>query len=177
MIFDEATSNLDGCKYYSVLDCYSSFFQIKEEHKEKTGFSVPSRHYEFNRLPFGLSNSQSSFQRLMDIVLKNLVGTECFVFIDDVIIFSKSAQEHTLRFEKVLQRFDQANLQLHPGKCVFAQPQVNYLGFVLSEQEVAASLDKIKAVKNYPLPKNVEDVRAFLDLASISPPKRSRSQN
>jgi len=80
-VFDEATSTLHGSKYYSVLDCYSGFWQIniKEEHKEKTGFSVPSGHYEFNRLPFGLSNSPSSFQRLMDIVLKNLVGTECFV--------------------------------------------------------------------------------------------------
>ena len=69
--------------------------------------------------------------------------------------------------ENILQRFEQANLQLHPGKCVFAQPQVNYLGFVLSEQGVAASPDKIKAVKNYPLPKNVKDVRAFLGLASF----------
>jgi hypothetical protein len=168
-VFDEATSTLHGSKYYSVLDCYSGFWQIniKEEDKEKTGFSVPSGHYEFNRLPFGLSNSPSSFQRLMDIVLKNLVGTECFVFIDDVIIFSKSAQEHALRLENVLQIFDQANLQLHSGKCVFAQSQVNYLGFVLSEQGVAASPDKIKAVKNYPLPKNVKDVRAFLGLASF----------
>jgi len=118
MIFDEATSNLHGCKYYSILECYSSFWQIniKEEHKEKTGFNLPSRHYEFNRLPFGLSNSQSSSQRLMDIVLKNLVRFECFVFIDDVIMFSKSAQEHALRLENVLQRFDQANLQLHLGK-------------------------------------------------------------
>ena len=69
----------------------------------------------------------------MDVVLKDLVGTECWVFIDDVIIFSRSAQEHAQRLENLLQRFDKANLQLHPDKCVFAQPQVNYLGFVLSE--------------------------------------------
>ena len=81
---------------------------IKEEHKERTGFTVPQGHYEFNRVPFGLSNSPSNFQRLMDIVLRNLVGTECCVFIDDVIEFSKSAEEHALRLEHVLCRFDEA---------------------------------------------------------------------
>jgi len=68
------------------------------------------------------------------------------VFIDDVIVFSSSAEEHARRLESVLQRFDQANLQLHPGKCAFAQPQVQYLGFVLSEKGVAASPEKVKAV-------------------------------
>ena len=88
---------------------------IKEEHRERTGFTVPSGHYEFNRLPFGLSKSPSNFQRLIDAALKNLVGTECWVFIDDVIIFSSTAEEHALRLENVLRRFDGANLQLHPG--------------------------------------------------------------
>ena len=67
---------------------------IREECKELTGFTVPSGHYVFNRLPFGLSNSPANFQRLMDTVLKNLVGTERFLFIDDIIVFSSSAEEH-----------------------------------------------------------------------------------
>ena len=103
----------------------------------------------------------------MDIILKNLLGIECFVFIDDVIISSNSAQEHALRLEILPQRFDQANLQLHPGKWVFTQPQVNYLGFVLSENGIEASPDKRRTVKNYPLLKNVKDVRAFLRLSSF----------
>jgi len=91
-VFEKTTSTLFGSRYFSILDCYSGFWQvpIKEEHKERTGFTVPRGHYEFNRLPFGLSNSPSNFQPLMDIVLKILVGTECWVFIDDVIVFSKS---------------------------------------------------------------------------------------
>ena len=89
-VFEETTSTLFGSRYFSVLDYCSGFWQvpIKEEHKKRTGFTVPQGHYEFNRLPFGLSNSPSNFQRLMDIVLKSLVGTECWVFIDDVIVFS-----------------------------------------------------------------------------------------
>ena len=74
-------------------------------------------HYEFNRLPFCLSNSPAYFQRLMDAVLKDWMGTECWVFIDD-IVYSKSAEEHAARLENVLSRFDEANLQLHPGKSV-----------------------------------------------------------
>ena len=78
--FEETTSTLSGSKYFSVLDCYSGFWQINihEPHREKTAFSVPSLgHYQFNRLPYGLSNSPASFQRLMDLVLKNLTGTDC----------------------------------------------------------------------------------------------------
>ena len=138
---------------------------IKEDHKECTGFTVPFGH-EFNRLPFGLSNSPTNFQRLMGVVLKNL-GTECFVFLDDIIVFSESAEQHALRLENVLQRFDQANLQLHPRKCVFMQPKVQHLGYVLSKDGVSASADKVKAVMDYPTPKNVKDVTAFLGLCSF----------
>ena len=103
----------------------------------------------------------------MDIVLRNFVRTESCVFIDDVIGFSKAAEEHALRLEQVLRRFDEANLQLHPGKCVFAQSTVQYLGFVLSENGVSASTDKVKAVREYPTPTNVKEVRAFLGLCSF----------
>jgi hypothetical protein len=103
----------------------------------------------------------------MDTVLKSLVGTECFIFIDDIVVFSSTAEEHALRLENVLRRFDQTNLLFHPGKCMFAQPRVQYLGFVLSEDGTSASPDKTKAVKDYSVPQNMKDVRAFLGLASF----------
>ena len=167
--FTDATATLHGSKYFSVLDCYSGFWQvnIKEEHEELTGFSVPSGHYEFNRLPFGLSNSPTNFQRLMDTVLRNLVGIECSIFVDDILIYSNSAEEHARRLENVFRRFEEANLQLHPGKCTFAQSQVQYLGYILSENGISPSPEKVKAVRNYPTPKNVREVRAFLGLASF----------
>ena len=98
----------------------------------------------------------------MDLVLKDLIGDELHVFIDDVITFSKTAEEHAARLEHVLDRFDRANLQLHPQKCSIARPQVNYLGYVLSQEGITASPDKVKAVRNYPTPINIRDVRAFL---------------
>jgi len=103
----------------------------------------------------------------MDLVLKDLIGDELHVFIDNVIVFSKTAEEHAARLEHVLDRFDKANLQLHPQKCSIARPQVNYLGYVLSQDGITASPDKVKAVRNYPKPANFEDVRAFLGLASF----------
>ena len=103
----------------------------------------------------------------MDIVLRDLVGNECYVFIDDVIIFSKTIEEHAARLEHVLQRFEKANLQLQPEKCVFAQPQVEYLGYIVSRDGIRASPEKTKAVQNYPTPTNVKEVRSFLGLASF----------
>jgi hypothetical protein len=163
-VFEETVSTLYGSRYFTVLDCYSGFWQIniKEDSKCKTAFSVPgSGHYEFNRLPYGLSNSPSSFQRLMDVVLKNLTGTECWVFIDDIILFSDTIEEHAKRLEHVLQRFERASLQLQPGKCVFAQSQVQYLGYIISRDGISPSSDKVKAVKDNPLPKSTREVKFF----------------
>jgi hypothetical protein len=103
----------------------------------------------------------------MDLVLRDLVGNECYVFIDDVIVFGNTIDEHASRLSHVLERFDRANLQLQPGKCVFALPQVEYLGYIVSRDGVRASPDKTKTVRNFPVPKNAKEVRSFLGLASF----------
>jgi len=82
-------------------------------------------------------------------------------------VFSNTAEEHAQRLEETLRRLDEANLQLHPGKCEIAQPEVRYVGYVLSEKGVSASPDKVTAVRQYPVPRNVKDVRAFFGLASF----------
>ena len=136
-VFEEATAS-HGFRYFTTLDCQSGFWQvpIKQEHRERTGFTVPSGHYEFTRLPFGLSNSPSNLQRLMDIVLRNLIGMYCWIFIDDLIVFSNTAEEDAQRLQEVLRRLDEANLQLHPGKCEIAQPEVRYRGCVVTERRL-----------------------------------------
>ena len=123
-IVDEITSNLFGSNYFRSWTV-SVFWQvkIKEEHKERTAFTVPSGHFEFNRLPFGLSNSPANFQRLMDFVLRNLIGEEYFVYIDDVILFPKTAEEHATRLEHLLELFENANLQLHPQNAWSRNPK------------------------------------------------------
>ena len=103
----------------------------------------------------------------MDLVLKDLVGTDVCIYLDELILFYKTTEEHEEKLERVLERFERSNLHLHPGKCVIAQHQVKCLGYLLREKRVSASSDKKDAVKNYPTPRNAKDVRAFLGFASF----------
>jgi hypothetical protein len=118
-----------------VLDCHSGFWQIeiREEDKEKTAFSVPSGHYEFN--------SPATFERLIELILAKLIGKECWVFVDDTIIFGCTAREHAERH--VLERFEKANLRLQPKKCTFAASKVEYLGHVLGRDGVRPNPEKV----------------------------------
>ena len=103
----------------------------------------------------------------MDIVLRDLFGNECYVSIGDVILYGNTIEVHASRLGHVLESFVRANLQLQPSKCVLAQPQVEYLGYVISRDGNRASPDKTTAVKNFPVPRNTKEVRSFLELASF----------
>jgi hypothetical protein len=167
--YEDTVSTLAGCKWFSKVDLYSGFWQINicESDREKTALLVHNcGHYEFNCLPYGMANSPSSFQRLMDIVLKNLKGSECWVFMGDVIIFSDTVQEHATCLANVFEKFNKANLQLQLEKCDFSKDRVVYLSFVLSQKGIESADDKIRAVQQYPVPKSVKEVRAFLGLYS-----------
>jgi hypothetical protein len=89
------------------------------------------------------------------------------LFIDDVIVYGNTIEEHVSRLSHVLERCDRANVQLQPGKFVIAQLQLEYLGYIVSREGIRASPDKTKAVRNYPIPKNVKEVRSFLGLVSF----------
>jgi hypothetical protein len=102
----------------------------------------------------------------LDLVLKNLTGTECWIFIDD-IVYSDTAEERANRISDVFERFRRANLELQPEKCVFAKDKCTYLAFELSCRGTEASLDKVRAVQNFPTPQSVKYVRSFLGLASF----------
>ena len=103
----------------------------------------------------------------MDVVLRDLTGTECWVFIDDLILFSDTIEEHACRLEHVLQRLDRANLQLQPAKCVFAQAQVQYLGYVVSRDGITASPDKLEAVRRYPVPKKRQRYQSLFRVSIV----------
>ena len=101
---------------FTTLDLASGYWQVEvtEQDKEKTAFSTPNGHFEFNVMPFGLTNAPATFQRLMECVLAGLSGEQCLVYIDDIIIFSESFQEHLNRLVRVLQRLREAGLKLKP---------------------------------------------------------------
>ena len=133
--------------------------------REKTAFTTHGGLFEFLVMPFGLTNAPSPFQRLMECVLRGFSWKICLVYLDDVIIFSPSFEEHLQHLRLVFQRFRDANIKLKPSKCHFAHTEVNYLGHVVSWEGVRPDPEKIKAVQEFPIPKTPLDVRAFLGLS------------
>ena len=166
-IFDLIGRHGKGAKYYTCLDLASGFHQIKmsPEDAHKTAFSTPYGHYEFVRMPFGLKNAPATFQRFMDEILRGLQGEICFVYIDDIIIFADSLEQHEKRFKLVMERLKQAQLKVQLEKCQFLQKRVSFLGHILSEDGIRPDSKKIEAVKDFPVPKSVKNIRQFLGLA------------
>ena len=156
---------LAGAKYFSKLDLRSGYWQveIKEEDKHKTAFQVGGLgFYEFNRMPFGLCNAPESFQRLMERCMGELNLRDCLIYLDDVIIFSSTFEEHLERLDAVFSRLKQHNLKLKPSKCEFLKSEVTYLGHVVSEAGIRTDPEKTRAVKDWPVPRNIKEVRAYL---------------
>jgi len=156
---------LSGSKYFSKLDLRSGYWQVsvKEEDKQKTAFSVgPLGFYEANIMPFGLTNAPATFQRLMERCMGDLNLQECLIYLDDIIIFSETFNEHLKRLNSVFTRLEQHNLKLKASKCEFFKPEVIYLGHLVSENGIATDPEKTEAVRTWPIPKNTKDVRKFL---------------
>jgi len=124
--------------------------ELQEEDKEKTAFSTPYGLYEFNVMPFGLTGAPGLFQRLMENVLKGLQFEICLIYLDDVVIFSSSFNEHLQRLRLVFDRFRESGLKLKLTKCHFAGRSVKCLGHIVSDKGIM----------------NARDVKSFLGLAS-----------
>ena len=134
--------------------------------QEKTAFVTHSGLYEFKKMPFGLVNAPATFQRLMEIVLVGLARTGCHVYLDDVLVFGKTLEEHNQNLREVLDRIRRAGLRMKPKKCSIAQTSVEYLGHVVSAEGVQTNPKKLLAVQGYPIPRDVHSLRSFLGLAS-----------
>ena len=134
--------------------------------KQKTAFSTTQGHFEFNVMPFGLTNAPPTFQRLMQCVLAGLSGTHCLVYLDDIIVFSTTFEEHLQRLVSVFERLRAAGLKLKPKKCHFAKRQITYLGHVISANGVEPDHKKLAAVTTYPAPCSKHEVKRFLGLSN-----------
>ena len=131
-----------------------------EEHKSRTALTEgPLGFCEFIRLPFGLSNAPATYQRLMEMCLGDYNMKICAIYLDDLIIFSSTLEEHLERLDKVLTRLKECNLKLSPKKCKLMQRRVKYVGHICSEQDVETDPEKTEKVVKWPVPKNAEEVR------------------
>lgn len=162
---EDILNALSGNKFFSILDMKSGYHQIEmyEPHKERTAFTVgPLGFYEFNRMPFGLVNAPATYQRLMEECFQGLHLEICYIYLDDIVIFSKTFEEHMERLEKVFQRFREVNLKLSPKKCDLFKKKVCYVGHIVSHEGIEPDPKKIEKVRQWPQPLNPDEVRKFL---------------
>lgn len=166
---DDCLDALSGSKWFNTMDLCSGFWQIQmdEEDKLKTAFSTSSQGlFHFRVMPFGLVNAPPTFQRLMENVLRGIQWVESLLYMDDIITPGESVDQCLFRLEHVFQRLRTANLKLKPSKCIFFQKSAHFLGHIVSENGIETDPEKVKAVKEWPRPRNSKDVRSFLGLAS-----------
>ena len=165
---DDTIDALHGAKYFSTLDLFSGYWQIEieEKDKHKTAFVCEYGQYEFNRMPFGLTNAPGTFQRLMNKILKSVLYKSALVYLDDIIIFSKTIEDHINDLESVFKLLAENGLKLKIKKCNFFKKKIDYLGHIVSDEGVSPNEIKTRAILTYPEPKNVKEVSSFLGLAS-----------
>ena len=162
---DHMLEQLIGAEWFCTLDLKSGYWQVEltEESKPYTAFTCgPLGFYECDKMPFGATNAPATFQRLMENCLGDLNLSWCVVYLDDIIVYGKSPEELLTRLEAVLGRLRAAGLKLKPSKCDFFRTQINFLGHIVSKQGISTCPDKVQAVKDWPTPKTVNDLRSFL---------------
>jgi hypothetical protein len=161
---DETVDALCGARWFSTGDVDRAFWQVGlfEDHKQKTAFVVDGQLYEFNVMPFGSMNAPATFQRLMDRVLRGLTWHQCLVYVDDVLIFSKTFDKHLENLENVLKRLASANIRLKPDKCKFGEQEVDYLGFRITDRGIQAARRKVEILMNLDPPATTRALESFL---------------
>ena len=165
---DDTLDALKGSMYFSTLDLYSGYWQVKmdEADKPKTAFITRQGLYQFCTMPFGLCNAPATFERLMELTLTGLTWRCCLVYLDDIIVYGRTFEEALNNLRLVLTRLRRADLKLKPSKCDLFRAQVPFLGHIVTRDGIYVNPVKCDAVAKWPIPRRVKDVRSFVGLAS-----------
>ena len=166
---EESLDCLNGACIFTSLDLKSGYWQVlmDEDSIPLTAFTVgPLGFYECVRMPFGLTNAPATFQRLMESCLGDLHLQQCIIYLDDIIIFSKTPSDHLERLRAVFLKLEKANLRLKPSKCEFFRERIEYLGHIVSKAGIETNPKKIQKVLDWPVPKTVTSLRGFLGLCN-----------
>ena len=157
-----------GATYFSCIDLSQGYYQMEldSEGRPCTAFSTETGHYQMKRLPMGLKISPSIFSRMMSIAMSGLVASRCFVYLDDLIIFGRNLHQHNRNLMDVFERLREVNLKIHPGKCSFLRKEVLYLGHILSDKGILPDPEKSRVMRDFPKPKNADEVRRFVAFAN-----------
>lgn len=154
-----------NCKFFSKLDINSAFWSIplRIEDRRKTGFVTQEGHFQWTCLPFGLKTSPAIFQRILsNIIRKHKLSEFTVNYIDDILIFSKSFEEHIDHLTQLLEAIMKEGFRLKLSKCTFALDSVQYLGHIIKHNTISPMKDNLISIRNFPVPKNRKNVRQFL---------------
>ena len=165
-LIEETLDSLNGSCFFSTIDLCSGYWQmaLDNDAKLKTAFISSKGLFHFERLPFGLSNAVAFFQRTMETIFDGIPFAK--VYIDDIMVHSKTFEEHLIHLEEVFKRLREANLKIKPSKCLFGSRETTFLGYDININGIKPNNEKIKAMLNYPAPINQKQVKRFLGLAS-----------
>lgn len=159
--------NLGKAKFFSTIDLESGFHQIliKESDREKTAFFVNYAKYQFKRMPFGLKNAPSIFQRCVNDVLHEFIGKFAYVYIDDVLIFSNTEEEHMTHISLVTKALYNAYMKISDEKYHFFKQKIEFLGHIITHNKITVDPEKVMTIRDYPAPKTLKQLRSFLGLS------------
>lgn len=166
---DELFDRLAGARIFSKLDLRSGYHQIRvhPDDIEKTAFNTRYGHYQYTVLPFGLTNAPATFSALMQQIFHPFIDKFVLVFLDDILIYSKTEAEHADQLRKVLSILRKERLYAKRSKCEFGKRQVSFLGHVISPEGISVDAEKVEAIVNWPACGNVSELRSFLGLANF----------
>jgi len=166
---DELLNRLGGARYFTKLDLQSGYHQIrmKDNDIEKTAFRTRYGSFEFMVLPFGLTNAPSTFMAMMQDILRPYLDKFCISFLDDILIYSDSLEEHQKHVRLILDMLREHRLYVKLSKCEMFRDNVEFLGFNINRNGLAMMDDKIRAIQEWPTPTSVKQVRSFLGLAGF----------
>ncbi|KAJ0578601.1 putative nucleotidyltransferase, Ribonuclease H [Helianthus annuus] len=164
---DDLFDQLQGANWFSKIDLRSGYHQlkVKEEDVPKTAFRTRYGHYEFLVMSFGLTNTPAAFMELMNRVCKLMLDKSVIVFIDDILVYSKSEADHAHHLQEVLETLRRERLYAKFSKCAFWLREVQFLGHIISADGILVDPSKIEAVSKWSPPKNPSEIRSFLGLA------------
>ncbi|GAA5874668.1 hypothetical protein JCM1840_007442 [Sporobolomyces johnsonii] len=168
-LIDETLDRLSGAQYFTKLDLRNGYHQLRiaKGDEWKTAFRTRYGHFEYQVMPFGLTNAPAAFQNLINDTFRPFLDSFVVVYLDDILVYSKTAAEHEQHVRQVLDTMRKAKLYAKAEKCTFDEQGTEYLGFIVDRQGVRMDPKKIDSVHSWPLPSNLREVQSFLGFANF----------